>query len=72
MFFSYSKISVAPIRKWRNHLWQLSPELCALAFFNKNVLLVTNTNMAADLAKYITDVNNDIPKKYDFDSVTLS
>lgn len=35
-----SKISVVTIKKLKNHLWYLSPELCALGFFDNNISLI--------------------------------
>ena len=61
------EISEATVRKFKNHLWYLSPETCAIAFFDKNVPInVKKKAMVKALSRNLIDQDDevDVPKKF--------
>lgn len=44
-------ISRVALRKFRNHLWYLTPEAVALVFFDKNISIASKRKMVINLNK---------------------
>lgn len=52
-------ISKVTVKKFSSHLWYLSPELCTLSFFDKNVPLSIKNNMVSALSFDESDEDED-------------
>ena len=57
-----SEVAESVLRKFKNHLWYLTPEICAISLFDKEVSIDIKRKMVEAMQEN-DEVNNGVPKR---------